>query len=111
MIFRRKKEYTGEEMAEIIKDFSAGLRSVLRNHLPRKMRRAMQKNEKKQLRTIKGENAGQFEGIKKKGLSSWLSDSLQEAYQELSSLVADPGQLQEDLQSYLREFKRKRKIR
>lgn len=111
MVFWRKKEYTQEEMTEIIKDFTVNLRVVLRNHLPREMRRSMQKDEKKQLKMLQGENTGHFEEIKKKGLSSWLSESLEEAYKELSSFVAEPGQLQEDLQSYLRGFKKRWKIK
>jgi len=106
LFWKRKKDYTPEEMAEIVREFSTSLREVLRDHLPRKMRRAMQKNDKKQHRMIQANQDGQFQEIKKKGLSAWLDESVGEVYQELSSYVPDPSQLQADLQAYAKQFKK-----
>ena len=110
MFFRRKKEFSEEEIEKIIEDYGKMIKSLLKEHLPRWARRAMNKTKNRTGVAVskKGE---EIRKIKKMGMSSWLEQTTQELFEELSSFTTDPASLKSKLDTMLKEFKRKWKIK
>jgi len=105
---RRKKEFSEEEIEKIID--GKMMKSLLKEHLPRWARRAMNKTKNRTGVAVskKGE---EIRKIKKMGMSGWLEQTTQELFEELSSFTTDPASLKSKLDTMLKEFKRKWKIK
>ena len=107
---RRKREFSQEEIEQVINDYSEMVKSVLREYLPRWARRAMNKAKGRSGLTVSKENE-EIQEIKRIGISAWLDRATQDVFEEISSFTSDPASLKSKLDSILKEIKRKWKIK
>jgi|GEM_PF-5712408 len=107
MLFGKRKEFDEEKIEQVMEDFVKTMGELMEKHLPRRIRRTMRKK-----RGGWGKISNKdMEEIKKRGLSSWLNETVDETYQEIGSFANDPGALEKDLKIFLKELKKKWKIR
>jgi len=88
MFFRRKKEFSEEEIEKIIDDYDKRVKSLLKEHLPRWARRAMNRTRDR-TGAIMNKKGEEVQKIKKMGMSSWLEQTTQELFEGLSSFTME----------------------
>ena len=106
---KKKKKFEEKEIEQIIDDYSQTTKTLIGKYLPRRARRAM--NKGKGSRLTSAEKSDQIQKIKKIGISTWLNETTEDTFGELSSFVTDPISLQAELQTMLKEFKKKWNIK
>ena len=105
MLFGKRKELDEEKIEQVMEDFTKVLSKLMEKHLPRRMRRAMPKKSKWGKMNDKKKKE-ELTKIKKRGLNSWLSETVYEICQEVGSFANDPDALEKDLKASLKEFKK-----
>ena len=107
MLFGKRKEFDEKKIEQVMEDFINTMGELMEKHLPRRIRRTMRKN-KGGWGKISNKD---MEDIKKRGLSSWLNETVDKTYQEIEPFAKDPGALEKDLKISLKELKKKWKIK
>ncbi|RLE12241.1 hypothetical protein DRJ04_06550 [Candidatus Aerophobetes bacterium] len=106
----KKEEFSDEQIEKIIDEYMLLMKEAIGRYLPRRMRRALNKNKGwKSLSASKKRE--QLQDIRQKGLSSWLDQTTEEAVEQISSFVPESGALEEELRKILKDFKKKWNIR
>ena len=114
MLFRKKKKkerFSEEDFEQIITEYTGLMKDAMGKYLPRRMRRAMNKNNKGWESLSVSEKKAQIQEIKQKGLNNWLDESTGEVLEQVSSFVSETVVLEEELRKILKEFKKKWNIK
>lgn len=103
---KKRKELSDQQIQQVIDEYTSLMKNVIGKYLPRRMRRALNKN--RGWGGLSGsEKKEQVQQIRQKGLSSWLNQSTEEALEQISSFVSEGIALEEDLRKELKDFKKK----
>lgn len=108
---RKKAELSEEAIESIVREYSDVLKGGVARHLPRRMRRAMDKGNKGWGSLSASEKRAQIQEIRQRGLGSWLDETTQETYEQIASFVADAATLEQELLESLAVFKKANSIR
>lgn len=111
MLFGKGKKFDEKKIEQVMEDFVKTIGELMAKYLPRKMRRTMHKNKSGWGKISDKKNKEEMEEIKKRGLSSWLNERVNEIYQEIEPFANNPGALEKDLRASLKELKKKWRIK
>ena len=107
---KKKEELSEQQIEQIIDEYMSLTKEIVGRYLPRRMRRALSKN-KGWGSLSASERKAQIKEVKQEGLSSWLEQTTEETFEEISSFVSESVSLEEELRGKLKEFKKKWNIK
>ncbi|MBC7188675.1 hypothetical protein H5U35_00435 [Candidatus Aerophobetes bacterium] len=107
---RKKEELTDEQVEQVVLEYADFLKQITGKYLPRRMRRALNRNKGWGSLNASQKRA-QIQEIKQKGLGSWLEESTQQALEEVASFVSDSSAFEKELREGLKELKRRWNIK
>lgn len=108
---KKQQELSDGAIEGIIREYSDVLKAVIATHLPRRMRRAMDKGNKGWGSLSPAQRKAQIQETRQQGVGPWLEETTQETYEQIASFVADAAVLEQELRGALATFKKERNIR
>ena len=113
MFWKKKKQQqlSDEAIEGIIREYSGVLKGVVARHLPRRMRRMMDKGNKGWGSLSPAQKKAQIQEVRQRGVGPWLEETTGETYEEIGSFAMDAATLEQELRGALTTFKKEKNIR